>query len=123
MTAAVRLRLSRAKGFDLQATSARANGLTAVKVDRTTPWGNPFKIKKAIAWDGDKWLVERGARALVFGAEADAVAASVQMFREWVTLPPQKALRERARAELTGRNLACWCRGACHADVWLELVA
>lgn len=38
--APVRLRLSRAKGFNLQAHSRAVNGLGAVKVDRSTPWGN-----------------------------------------------------------------------------------
>lgn len=126
MTAPVRLRLSRANGFNLQAASARANGLTAVKVDRTTKWGNPFCIRKAIdtsvAPATEKWIVQRGSASTIFENEQAATAAAVKMFRDWVTLPSQKALRDRAWNELAGRNLACWCRGACHADVWLELV-
>lgn len=126
MTAPVRLRLSRAKGFDLQAASARANGLCAVKVDRTTKWGNPFCIRKAIDTSVtpaiEKWIVQRGSASTIFDTEQAAIEAAIKMFREWVTLPSQKALRERAGAELAGRNVACWCKGACHGDVWLELV-
>ena len=44
MTAPVRLRLSRRKGFDLQALSLATNGLPAVKVDRSTMFGNRWKI-------------------------------------------------------------------------------
>ncbi len=40
----IRLQLSRAPGFDLQTASHAANGLAAVKVDRTTIWGNPFTV-------------------------------------------------------------------------------
>ena len=44
MTVPVRLRLSRAKGFDLQAVSRALNGLEAVNVARPTKWGNPFTV-------------------------------------------------------------------------------
>jgi Domain of unknown function (DUF4326) len=37
----VRLQLSRAKGFNLQAHSRAINGLPAARVDRATRWGNP----------------------------------------------------------------------------------
>lgn len=68
-----------------------------VKVDRTTPFGNPFPI-------------DRGR------------AQSVQAFREWFTSTKEgKALAKRAREELRGKNLACWCplNGPCHADTLL----
>jgi hypothetical protein len=38
----VRMRLSRAKGFNLQAASLALNGLPAVNVARPSKWGNPF---------------------------------------------------------------------------------
>ncbi|WP_375453762.1 hypothetical protein [uncultured Methylobacterium sp.] len=44
---AVRLRLSRAKGFDLQAHSLAVNGLPAVVVARPTKWGNPSPAASA----------------------------------------------------------------------------
>lgn len=40
----VRLQLSRKAGFRLQEHSRAVNGLEAVKVDRTTPLGNPFVV-------------------------------------------------------------------------------
>lgn len=67
-----------------------------VKVDRSTPWGNPFLASNAVA--SGKYRA---------GAVADEA--------------PE--LLARARAELRGKNLACWCAldQPCHADVWLEL--
>lgn len=44
MPVPVRLRLSRAKGFNLQAVSRALNGLEAVNVARPTKWGNPFTV-------------------------------------------------------------------------------
>lgn len=64
------------------------------------------------------------------------------LFREYVHRPEQAELRGRARRELAGFNLACWCPlcpthevgrpfdvrcpdcdelGPCHRDVWLEV--
>lgn len=83
----------------------------AVYVGRPTRWGNPFVI-------GDPHPYT--------GKPMDAPAA-VQMF---VTLygpsspyyPLEAEQREQMRAELGGRDLACWCRldQPCHADVLLE---
>ena len=42
MSDPIRLRLSRARDFDLQAHSLAVNGLAAVNVARPTPLGNPF---------------------------------------------------------------------------------
>lgn len=47
MTRPVRLRLSRRRGFDLQALSLRTNGLEAVNVARPTKWGNPYRADVA----------------------------------------------------------------------------
>jgi hypothetical protein len=61
-------------------------------------WGNPF-------------------RASTPAEREDAVAK----FKGHIANRPH--LRDRARAELSGKNLACWCSldGPCHADVWLEI--
>jgi Domain of unknown function (DUF4326) len=90
---AERIQLSRAKGWRMPADT--------VKVDRSTRYGNPFRI-------GD------------FGIpDADA---AVERFREWmdgrVSGPQVPHLHE-----LRGKNLACWCKPGqpCHADVLLEL--
>lgn len=121
MTRPVRLRLSRAKGFDLQAASRAANGLTAAIVARPGPFGNPFTADLC--------------REAGFRGDDEAVAARcVAAFGAW--LGPNwrakwdGAVSERKRAailegldRLRGRNLACWCRpdAPCHADVLLKL--
>lgn len=140
-----RLQLSRAKGFNLQAHSMAANGLPAVKVDRTTQWGNPFDFRASEFC----WL------ALTYGCRGDATGrqeASVKAFLEWiapgdgwqtqkidrrvVVEGKGKQLQIGASVSvgpapelgficehLRGKNLACWCKPscACHADVLLDL--
>lgn len=100
-----RIQLSRAKGWRMPENT--------VKVDRTTPWGNPFVVGK----DGNAARCVELFRFLLGGyvcmSKGDPAA--------------QQAYYEHARDhrdELRGKNLACWCRpGApCHADVLLELV-
>lgn len=68
-----------------------------VKVDRTTKWGNPFG-------DRDK--------------EPSWRSAAVEAFRLENHRRPASDF-----AELSGKNLACWCPldGPCHADVLLNL--
>src|SRR5262245_45322412 len=105
-----RVQLSRAKGWRMPANT--------VKVDRTTPFGNPFSIKD---YGHDK---------------------AVTLHHAWITghlteRLPGKTLQmlERKRQEvlaalpsLRGKNLACWCRlpepgqaDNCHAATLLEL--
>lgn len=50
-------------------------------------------------------------------------AYTVAWFRKWVAEDASWAWKGRARIELRGKNLACWCRSdqPCHADVLLEL--
>jgi hypothetical protein len=69
-----------------------------VKVDRSTPWGNPFKL---------------GARGIATAAD------SIRAYRSWLRGHPE--VRRAAREQLAGLNLACWCPldGPCHADVLL----
>ena len=81
MTKPIRIRLSRKKGFDLQAVSRAANGLPAVNVARPSRWGNPFDFRASDFC----WI------ALSFGCRADRIGrqkASVLAFREWITAPP-----------------------------------
>lgn len=95
----IRLRLSRGRGFDLQAASLAANGLPAVVVGRPSRWGNPFAVQ------GDRCAEE--AKALY---RAGLLAGQLRFTVEDV------------RTHLRGKNLACWCKDtACHADVLLEL--
>lgn len=106
MTRPVRLQLSRRKGFDLQALSLAGNGLPAVVVSRPSKWGNPYKV---------------GSIDSRTGGQMDADTA-VERYLIWLFRQPH-ATDERIRAELAGKNLACWCRpgNPCHADVLLEI--
>jgi hypothetical protein len=79
----------------------------AVRVDRKTPYGNPFQMDTP-------GCVRDGTRDEV-----------IQKFRDWISSedPKAVALLAQARRELRGKHLLCWCAPeACHADVWIELV-
>lgn len=73
-------------------------------VDRTSRWGNPFKV----------------------GVHAPNNAVAVDKFKTWIISqdPEAEALLARAKRELRGKHLACYCNlsEVCHADVWLQLV-
>ncbi len=70
-----------------------------VYIGRPGPWGNPFQIGA----DGSR----------------DEV---ILKFREWIMAPEQASLRERARRELTGQVLGCWCSPqSCHGDVLAKI--
>jgi hypothetical protein len=106
----IRLQISRAKDFDLQAASIAANGLPAVNVARPSKWGNPYRVG-----DMDPVICSpMSAEAAVFWfkADLDPLVSSVAAER-------RGAIRE----ALAGKNLACWCKPGqlCHADVLLEL--
>lgn len=97
MTKPKRIQLSRKRGWRMPPNT--------VKVDRSTPWGNPFKVHK--------------------GVEFPNVAESVAMFRSWMTRPGTVGweLSACVRRDLRGKNLGCWCKpgSPCHADVLLEI--
>ncbi len=108
----------------------------AVRVDQTTPYGNPFKIGAKIMVPG------------VFGAPADPYhgdlppgtytrtwpdkpgifeirlvttrADTVRLFADWIKHQP--GWNRGNLRDLVGRDLACWCPAdrPCHADVLLE---
>ena len=86
-----RIRLSRAAGWRMPAHTR--------KVDRSTPWGNPFRV-------GDRGI--------------PTTVAAIRKYRAWLAVHPQ--VRRAAREQLAGWNLACWCPldGPCHADVLLR---
>ena len=68
-----------------------------VYIGRPGPWGNPFQIGKD------------GTRAEV-----------ISKFREWFLSQPQMV--ERAKRELRGKVLGCWCSPqTCHGDVLSEI--
>lgn len=122
----VRLRLSRAKGFNLQEHSRAVNGLPVVNVARPGKFGNPFSVKDA----ADVYDCRRRS----------AHIAAVKWFKDWLdadeneeaffgplgcyfdTLKRRNAVL-RDIGQLRGKNLACFCppEFQCHADVLLEL--
>lgn len=90
-----RVQLSRRRGWRMPPN--------CVKVDRTTPFGNPYQAGK----DGE------GDRGYL-----------VQLFYKYLIESPQgREMAKRARTELRGKDLACWCDldGPCHANVLLEI--
>jgi hypothetical protein len=95
-----RVKLSRAKGWRLPRNT--------VKVDRTTKWGNPFKV------GGTYFDLGIGRRPIL-----DAETA-VRLFRERCLTGTSLAM---IRLHLNGKNLACWCKSGdpCHADVLLHI--
>lgn len=101
MTEAIRLQLSRRKGFNLQELSLRTNGLPARGVTRPGPWGNPYV--------GDSCCADR--------------ARMVALYRKYLSRVENREVWALARAELAGHNLACFCPldGPCHADTLLEV--
>lgn len=102
MKAPRRIRLQRTKGWRMPAG--------AVKVDRSTPWGNPFVPGKPGP----------------LGRQPIDVEGAVGFF---TAMLHDRELREAAGypedlSPLRGKDLACWCRegSPCHADVLLALV-
>lgn len=100
----VRIQLRRAKGWRMPANT--------VKVDRTTPWGNPFVVGKSGGVYSAKVKDRRHAWQLYCGA-----------------VSAQDKVITAAREQLRGKNLACWCplptqpyeQDECHAAVLLKI--
>ena len=94
----------------------------AVYVGRPTIWGNPYAVGLA----GGS-LLPNGRKPTA----RDWRAASAAEFRAALTGPWSRNLRlfeaypsdEEIRAELAGKDLACWCPldSPCHGDVLLEI--
>lgn len=118
--APIRLRLSRALGFNLQAHSLAANGLPAVNCARPGPYGNPFVIgkhgtrKDCVGY----FLILCDGCIPISRGDHDEIDA----WRALAAAIPTLA------AGLRGKNLACWCPlpkpgepDICHCQVWLAL--
>lgn len=100
-----RIKLSRAKGWKMPANT--------VKVDRSTPWGNPFIVGKhgtrEYCVELHKKLVNQGWLCLSTRNGDEQMAHLRQVAGHLV--------------ELRGKNLACWCPldKPCHADTLLRI--
>ena len=91
----------------------RAENPDAVIVARPSKWGNPFAVGHGYA----------GFSHTAPGVVISDRAHAVEYFEKWLSLVAPIGYFEEARAELSGRDLACWCPldQPCHADVLLEL--
>lgn len=102
-----RIRLSRAKGWRMPENT--------VKVDRSTRWGNPFKIgHHRCSGHGHSYHDEPVGDA----------GRAVRFFREMLHMRDRNyPSNAEIVTELGGKNLACWCEldALCHADVLLEI--
>lgn len=94
-----RIRLSRARGFDLQAVSRALNGRGAVNVARPSRLGNPFVVGRhgsradcvrlyICACDGF-FILGKGPSKVDIQGACDALVSR--------------------REKLRGKNIACWC--------------
>ncbi|WP_431781742.1 DUF4326 domain-containing protein [Streptomyces chumphonensis] len=95
-------------------------------VGRGTRWGNPARI--VYRKDTGGWHVEHdhGAGLGTWPDPAQARRAAVGLYRHHLASHPE--LVDAARAELAGRDLACWCPlpapgepDHCHAAVLLDI--
>lgn len=89
----------------------RADNPRAVIVARPTKWGNPFPISDV-------------ARRFPSLSTEQCAGFVVNEFRHDLRSEhPEYPNSNEIRAELAGRDLACWCPldQPCHADVLLEL--
>jgi hypothetical protein len=101
----IRVQLRRTKGWRMPPNT--------VKVDRTTKWGNPFKVGE----DGTaRDCVELFAIMLQRGLLLTAKATPELQIKSYEVV-------NACLHELRGKNLACWCKpdAPCHADVLLAL--
>lgn len=114
-----RIQRKRAKGWRLPEG--------AVCVDRSTRWGNPHLISP-VSRSFPSLTIEQCAvhvvndfEALVRNGRGRAARGERLSSPEYedVTYPSV----EEIRAELAGKDLACWCPtgSACHADVLLRI--
>lgn len=103
MTNPVRIQLSRKKGFNLQEYSKSLNGLECIKCDRTTRWGNPFKVQKCeyeciwhIQYFKDDYKEEQFDKksasgfqngnyvSITFLTKEEAIKTSIKLFKELI---------------------------------------
>lgn len=96
MSEAKRIQRKRIKGWKMPPNT--------VYVGRPTKWGNPYFIASRSGLDRREAVIR---------------------YRAWVNVCNHLSIIDipRIKAELRGKNLACWCPEdkPCHADVLLEI--
>lgn len=119
----LRLQLSRRKGSMLDPS--------AVKVDRSTKWGNPYSVEHNARGNAGAggWGVYRDASMVGnwHDTKREAVADAIARFREALYTGTLSITLADVRRELRGKPLACWCAlpapgepDLCHAAVLIE---
>jgi Domain of unknown function (DUF4326) len=95
-----RIQLKRTKGWCMPANT--------VKVDRSTKWGNPFKVDY---------------KGMTPELAVQSFKNVLAEFGEYLISSRVKVTIDDIKRELRGKNLACWCKlsEVCHADVLLEI--
>lgn len=82
-----------------------------VRVDRPSPWGNPYRI--------GRWDVEEDGRPRSVVVDRDL---ALELFRGHAV--QRLAADPLWLRPLNGKRLACWCAPLpCHADILVELGA
>lgn len=109
---ALRLQLSRRKGFNLQALSRAINGLPAINCARPGPWGNLWII-------GLLPCSCREAQCDCNSFRRETAAEAVFEHEKWLAGWKDRDAR---LAPLRDHNLACWCAAGspCHVDNYLR---
>lgn len=94
-----------------------------ISVTRPGKWGNPFRVGDFIKLGtgqevGFSWLRTSASYATKDYRELKNAQDAVDAYEELLKIYPPKDI-----AELTGKNLACFCSldSPCHADVLLKL--
>lgn len=99
----------------------------AVYVGRPTDWGNPWSVGDGYRAEAEPACDPARNNGRVIGPASAYVSAFVETVEQAIGLYEAAWLtgdmRERARAELAGHDLACWCPldQPCHADVLLVI--
>lgn len=103
----VRIQRKRTKGWRMPENT--------VYVGRPGKWGNPYAVGDESAWMGE-WPVLNIEDPLTRGDAA-------QLFHLALAGGHLDITADQIRAELAGKNLACWCPEdqPCHADVLLAV--
>lgn len=118
-----RIQLSRKKGWRKPENT--------VVVSRPSKWGNPFTISRRMDCDDKRVCFEIRAGNRIYVEHINDMASARlharTLFRLHIgpmgSFEYDDASMQRLRAELAGKNLACWCPldQPCHADVLLKL--
>jgi len=114
-----RIKLSRARGFDLQAASRALNGLPARSCARPGLLGNPFgwQTPQLDAHTGRRYAVEDHRKWLESGKiPGGTPRAQIEPLRE------RRDLVLLLLPQIRAHNLGCWCGldQLCHVDTLLE---